>query len=125
MLSGEGVVMPFDRHIDGERLEHQELLQPQINALGHIRQRRCDEYIDIFERYLVVPLRVLTLEVGVDRHLRLAASPHCGDEIYGQSTAFATDLLKGLFRDVYVHRVPPNVFRWCSIEPTFYSLRRS
>lgn len=113
VLSGKGVVVPLDLYINRERLEHQELLQPQVYGLGHPRQGGCHQDFNLFQCDLVIPLRVLASEIGVDRHLRLAASADCRNEIDGYPTAFVADVLEGLVGYVQVHHVPPDP-QWLS-----------
>ena len=69
----------------------------------------------------MIPLRVLAPEVGIDRHLRLAASADCGDEIDGGRTALMTDVLKGLVSYVQEQYVPPDPQRLR--RTTFASIR--
>ena len=108
MLSDEGVVVPIHFHVHRERLEHQELLQPQVDGLRHTYQRRLNQDFNVFQGDLMIPLRVLAPKIGVDRHLRLAASADCGDEIDRYPTALVADVLEGLVSYVQVHHVPPD-----------------
>ena len=66
---------------DLKRLENQELLDVYVDGSGPFDQLGLDQDLDAVLLKLLVRAEVLAFEVGVDRHLGAAASPHWRDEV--------------------------------------------
>ena len=78
MTSGGGVLMLRE---DLERLPDEKLLHVQMHRPRPLDQFRRDEDLDAAMIDCDVGSQVLALEVGVDRHLSLAASSERWDEV--------------------------------------------
>lgn len=91
-------------HGDVEALPEQEPRRIDDHALRPLREGRCDVHLQAREFELLVPGEVLAAEVGVDRHLKLPASPEGWDEVEGDHAAFRANKLHSRFGKRNVHR---------------------
>jgi hypothetical protein len=78
-----------------EALPEQEAMHLDLDAAGPLAELRGDEDLDVVELERLVAAEVLALEVGVDRHLDVAASAEWWDEVQRGATASRSHQLDG------------------------------
>ena len=67
------------------------LLGDQLHSAGVAKQFRRQQHRDIFDVFAAIAGRVLSFEVGVDRHLRDSASTNGIDEVDGGRAALRSN----------------------------------
>ncbi len=67
------------------------LLRDQLQFAGMAEQLGCDEDRDVFDVFTAIAGCLLALEMGVDRHLRDAASTDGVDEVDGSGATLCSD----------------------------------
>ena len=91
-------------------LDDQSLAQAAFDidphGLGHADEARCHQNAEVFMLELAVRRKVLSLCVGVDRHLSDFASTNCRDEVDGHRATPLGEQLLGSGCDVDVHGRP-------------------
>ena len=91
-------------HCDVETLPEQEPRRIDDHALRPLREGQRDVHLQALEFELLILGEVLAAEVGVDRHLKMPASPEGRDEVQGDHAAFRANEFYGGFGKGDVHR---------------------
>ncbi len=81
MGAGGAVLVRLRHRLNVERAPDEELLCVYLHGFRPVEQRRRDEDLDTLVLRHAVARQVLTLQVGVDRHLSAAPSGKGRDEV--------------------------------------------
>jgi len=99
------------RHDHIKRIPDQQPPQFEIDLFPPLHQRKSDQNFQAVLVESLVPRDVLTLQVGVDRHLRLAASTNRGDEVDRHDSTPSLHFFDHIRRQVNLHSRPSNTTR--------------
>lgn len=101
MAAGVGVFVMRHRHeLAAEHL----FAGDELDLAGELQQARREQHENIFVVNPAVAVGVLSLEVGVDRHLSDAASTDGIDVVDCSSSALGADGFDSGFRNIDLHR---------------------